>query len=354
MWITLRGGQRGDRRVAGPGRGTGFKQGIGAELAAPGRARVYARSWESRWPQVQKYDKPLSEATTSSLEALKAFSPGRYEATRHSMELRCPAALPARDGTGFPISPWPMPAWVRCTTTWDRVSWPEANRQKGIRAARPGQRAREAVHHVALLRDSGQLDKGITALELLQADVSAGFHSLQTTSRWFTSRWDSSRMRWRMAQGVQIDPDSASGYSERGFAYSGLTGSTRPKATLQPKALQHKAGAAVTLLHWPLSPGCRATKRAPSENSPRSRNDPQGDFQVTGLRSGWAAYAGQLKAGTRLRTKAGEKAAGRSWIQGSGQRANIPRSIHRGRPFLSKARALEDVSQALKLSRHPM
>ena len=47
---------------------------------------------------VQKYDKPLSEATTSSLEALKAFSLGDV---KHQMfdELRRAPALPARGGT---------------------------------------------------------------------------------------------------------------------------------------------------------------------------------------------------------------------------------------------------------------
>ena len=41
------------------------------------RQRIYAANRASRWPTVQKFDVPLADATTSSLEARKACSLGR-------------------------------------------------------------------------------------------------------------------------------------------------------------------------------------------------------------------------------------------------------------------------------------
>ncbi len=41
-------------------------------------ATKFARSWANRWPQSSNTAKPLDQATTSSLDALKAFTEGRH------------------------------------------------------------------------------------------------------------------------------------------------------------------------------------------------------------------------------------------------------------------------------------
>ena len=99
---------------------------------------------------VQKYDMSLSQATTSSLDALKALSSGRC---KHSMgdEL---GALPDYQ-RAVEIDPNFAMAYARLGTAYNNLGQTEAfgaKPAKGLRAARSRQRTREALHHVALLR----------------------------------------------------------------------------------------------------------------------------------------------------------------------------------------------------------
>jgi hypothetical protein len=71
---------------------------------------------------IQKFDKPLREATTSSLEALKEFSSG----SQKTHEGREPEAIPHfQHATELdPISPWLTPCWRSCTPTLARARRP--------------------------------------------------------------------------------------------------------------------------------------------------------------------------------------------------------------------------------------
>ena len=93
--------------------------------------------------------------------------------------------------------------------------------------------------------DSGQLEKGITALELYKQTYprdSTPYNNLAVVyiqMGQYENALDNAR------QSVQLDPDSASGYSNVAFAYAGLNRLDEAKATFN-QALQHKAGAAVS------------------------------------------------------------------------------------------------------------
>src|SRR6185369_5573844 len=152
---------------------------------------------------VQKYDKPLSEATTSSLEALKAFSLGDMKHQTFD-EL---AALPLYQHA-TELDPNFAMAYARLGTVYNNLGQSElaeTNRQKAFEL-----RDRASEHEKLYIMshyyvDSGQLEN---ALE-------------------------------NARKSVQIDPDSASGYSNVGFAYAGLNRLDEAKATFQ-EALQHK------------------------------------------------------------------------------------------------------------------
>jgi hypothetical protein len=64
---------------------------------------------------VQKFATPLEEATTSSLEALKAFSLGQAEFHRGADGRAIPHLKHAIESG--PISPWRMPLWARSSDT---------------------------------------------------------------------------------------------------------------------------------------------------------------------------------------------------------------------------------------------
>ena len=114
---------------------------------------------------MQKYDKPLSEATTSSLEALKAFSLGDM---KHQMfdEL---AALPLYQ-RAVELDPNFAMAYARLGTVYNNLGQSElSENNRGKKRFELRDRASEheklyIMSHYYV--DSGQLDKGITALEL--------------------------------------------------------------------------------------------------------------------------------------------------------------------------------------------
>ena len=127
---------------------------------------------------------------------------------------------------------------------------------------------------------------------------------------------------------VQLDPDSASGYSNVGFAYAGLNRLDEAKATFN-EALQHKAGAVIAHSSLAIIAWLQGDQDGTERELDAMKNDPQGEFQVTGLRSAMAAYAGQVKAGAELRTEA-ERSGRTSWLQGSCGQRIFARSVYRG------------------------
>ena len=71
---------------------------------------------------VQKYATPVEEATTPSLEALKAYSLGRKTFFAKGMTPRCPSSNGRWNSTQ--ILPWPTPRCRPTPTSTKRGGWP--------------------------------------------------------------------------------------------------------------------------------------------------------------------------------------------------------------------------------------
>src|ERR1700690_124902 len=297
---------------------------------------------------VQKYAKPLSEGTTSSLEALKAFSLGDM---KHQMfdEL---SALPLYQ-RAVELDPNFAMAYARLGTVYSNMGQSElseANRQKAFEL-----RDRASEHEKLYIMshyyvDSGQLDKGITALELYKQTYPRDPTPYNNLAVVYIQMGQFENALEDARRSVQLDPDSASGYSNVGFAYAGLNRLDEAKATFN-EALQHKAGAVVTHSALDTIAWLQGDKDGTERELNAMKNDPQGESQVAGLRWAMAASAGQLKAahsfGEKLREAAGRlgfrEAAASEYAQEAFNEATL----------LNKARAQEDVTQALKLSQSP-
>jgi tetratricopeptide (TPR) repeat protein len=297
---------------------------------------------------VQKYDKPLSEATTSSLEALKAFSLGDMKHQTFD-EL---AALPLYQ-RAIELDPNFAMAYARLGTIYSNLGQSElseANRQKAFEL-----RDRASEHEKLYIMshyyvDSGQLDKGITALELYKQTYPRDSTPYNNLAVVYIQMGQFENALENARKAVQIDPDSASGYSNAGFAYAGLNRLDEAKATYN-EALQHRAGAALTHSALAIIAWLQGDKEGTERELTATRNDPQGDFQVTGLRSAMAASAGQLKVGRDFGQKQRE-AAGRLGLKEAAA-SEYSQEAYSEATFHNKARALEDVAQALKLSQSP-
>ena len=297
---------------------------------------------------VQKYDKPLSEATTSSLEALKAFSLGDV---KHQMFDELPA-LPLYQ-RAVELDPNFAMAYARLGTVYSNLGQSELaekNREKAFEL-----RDRASEHEKLYIMshyyvDSGQLEKGITALELYKQTYprdSTPYNNLAVVyilMGQYENALDNAR------QSVQLDPDSASGYSNVAFAYAGLNRLDEAKATFN-QALQRKAGAAVVHSSLAIIAWLQGDTAGVERELDLMKNDPQSDFTETGMRAAMAAYAGQLNAARTFGQKqrdAAQRLGFKEAVAGEySQEASMEAM------FVDKARAIEDVAQALKLSQSP-
>ncbi len=297
---------------------------------------------------VQKYDKPLSEATTSSLEALKAFSLGDL---KHQMfdEL---AALPLYQHA-VELDPNFAMAYARLGTVYSNLGQSELaekNREKAFEL-----RDRASEHEKLYIMshyyvDSGQLEKGITALELYKQTYprdSTPYNNLAVVyivMGQFENALDNAR------KAVQLDPDSASGYSNVAFAYAGLNRLDEAKATFN-QALQRKAGAALVHSSLAIIAWLQGDQAAVEREFDLMKDDPQSEFTETGMRSAMAAYAGQLNAARAFGQKQRDAAQRLGFKEAVANEYSQEAFIEAA--FADKARAIEDVAQALKLSQSP-
>ncbi|MGH9551597.1 MAG: protein kinase domain-containing protein [Terriglobales bacterium] len=297
---------------------------------------------------VQKYDKPLSEATTSSLEALKAFSLGDVKHQSFD-EL---SALPLYQHA-VELDPNFAMAYARLGTVYNNLGQSELaekNREKAFEL-----RDRASEHEKLYIMshyyvDSGQLEKGITALELYKQTYPRDSTPYNNLSVVYIMMGQYENALDNARKAVQLDPDSASGYSNAAFAYAGLNRLDEAEATLN-QALQHKAGAAVVHSSLAIVAWLQGDQAGVEREFDLMKDDPQSEFTETGMRSAMAAYAGQLGAARTFGQKqrdAAQRLGFKEAVAGEYSQEAFMEAT-----FSDKARALEDVAQALKLSQSP-
>jgi len=180
---------------------------------------------------IQKFDKPLQEATTSSLEALKSFSLGDgkhnsgddFEAIpfyKHSVELDPNFAL----------------AYARLGTVYSNFGQMDVSEQYRKRAFELKDRASErerlyiTCHYYA---DNGELEKGIAAYELYKQtyprDVTP-YVNLAATYVLLLGEFEKALSNAKEA--IRVDPDESRGYYLSAYAYLGLNRVDEAKSIL--------------------------------------------------------------------------------------------------------------------------
>jgi len=298
---------------------------------------------------VQKYDKPLSEATTSSLEALKAFSLGdiKHEA---GDEL---AALPLYQRAAE-LDPNFAMAYARIGTAYSNLGQSQLSEQNRQKAFELRDRASEheklyiMSHYYA---DSGQLDKGITALELYKQTYprdSIPYNNLAgiyNNLGQFENALDNARLS------IAADPDSASGYTNLAVAYTGLNRLDEAKATLN-EALQRKLnllGNHVQLANLAWAQNDPATME---RELAQVEKYPAGDLAVLATRSAIAACRGQIKAARDYGAKTRE-AAERLGLKEIIANQYVQEGIFEA-TVLNKARASDDLAEVSVTTLSPL
>src|SRR4029077_10372238 len=177
---------------------------------------------------IQKYDKMLSEATTSSLDALNSLTLGD---SKHAMGNEL-AALPDYQ-RAVELDPNFAMAYARLGTVYNNLGQTAQSEENRKRAFELRDRASEREklyimsHYYA---DSGQLDKGITALELYKQTYPRDSIPYNNVGNIYNMLGQYENALENSRKAVELEPDSISGYSNLAVAYAGLNRMDEAKA----------------------------------------------------------------------------------------------------------------------------
>jgi eukaryotic-like serine/threonine-protein kinase len=297
---------------------------------------------------VQKYDKPLSEATTSSLEALKALS---LADAKHQVgdEL---AALPLYQ-RATELDPNFAMAYARLGAVYNNLGQTELSEQNRQKAFELRDRASEheklyIMEHYYV--DSNQLEKGITALELYKQTYPRDSIPYNNLAAIYNNLGQFDNALLNAKKSMELDPDSLTGYVNVCAAYLGLNRVDEAKATLD-EALKRKL-ALPGLLNQVATVAWLQNDTARMEQAlEQGQKQPGGDVMVPSFRSALAGYGGRVKLGRELGLRSRD-AAQQLGLKELAANSLLNEAVAEG--FIhNKARALEDVSQAQKFSQSP-
>jgi len=179
---------------------------------------------------VQKYDKPLAQATTSSMDALKALTLGDMKHAEGE-EL---GAIPHYQ-QAIELDPNFAMAYARLGTVYlnlGQSQLSEDNRKKAFELRdRASEREKLYItsHYYA---DSGQLEKGLTALELYKQTYPHDSIPYNNLANIYSQLGQFENALENARKSLELDPDSMSGYTNVAAAYAGLNRLDEAKAVI--------------------------------------------------------------------------------------------------------------------------
>jgi tetratricopeptide (TPR) repeat protein len=256
---------------------------------------------------VKKYDKMVSEATTPSLEALQAFTKGDWKHAAGD-EL---GAIPEYQ-RAIQLDPNFATAYARLGTAYNNLGQSQLSEENRSKAFELRDRASEREklyimsHYYA---DSGQYDKGITALELYEQTYPRDSTPANNLSSLYNllGQYENALDKGRKA--VELEPDSISGYVNLALAYAGLNRMEEAKATVG-SGLQRAPGNAA--LHLTLA-GIAWNQNDPAtmerEISAAETGAADGAVSALGMRAAYAAGRGRYTQMREFMQKMQEAAA---------------------------------------------
>jgi len=293
---------------------------------------------------VQKYDTPLSQATTSSLEALKSLTMGDMKHNSGD-EL---GAIPHYQ-RAVELDPNFAMAYARLGAVYNNLGQTEVSERNRQKAFELRDRASErekfyiTTHYFA---DSGQLDKGITALEMYRQTYQNDPIPYINLANIYNTLGQFDNALPNAKHAVEISPDSMSAYENLALAYVGLNRLDEARATINA-GLQVKPGGSMTLmlasLDWAQGKEADAEK-----NLDLGAKTPDGEVGAMKFRMGVACSRGQLRAG-RDYARQLEESLNRMHLQGG---AEIESDFAGFEAVVgNKNDAIRDVNEALNASR---
>jgi serine/threonine protein kinase/tetratricopeptide (TPR) repeat protein len=177
---------------------------------------------------IKRFDKPLEEATTSSLEALKAFSLGDEKHSTGNDLASIPFYKQAVE-----LDPNFALAHARLGTVYSNYGQLDVSEQYRKKAFELKDRASErerlyiTSHYYA---DSGQLEKGNAAYELYKQTYPRDITPYINLSATELALGDFEKALQTAKVGISVDPEESRGYGNSATAYMGLNRLEEAKA----------------------------------------------------------------------------------------------------------------------------
>jgi serine/threonine protein kinase/tetratricopeptide (TPR) repeat protein len=259
-------------------------------------SRIRSKLGESL-ASVQKYDKPLAEATTSSLEALKEFTLGD---SKHQLGLELDAAPHYK--RAIELDPNFAMAYARLGAVYNNLGQQELSDQNRQKAFELRDRAseREKLYIMShYYGDAGQLDKAITALEMYKQEYPRDYIPFNNLATIYIQLGQFEDALQNARQAVALDPWSINGYSSLAAAYAGLNRVEEAKATLND-AFQHNVNTAGVHMQMAMLHLSQGEEQAMEQELDKAEAGPGKEYSLTGFRSGLAGMRGQLRQAREL------------------------------------------------------
>ena len=255
---------------------------------------------------VQKFDKPLQEVTTSSLEALKAFT--QADELREKGDALPPVALYQRASE---LDPNFAMAYARMGNQYLTVGQAELARQNFQKAFELRERAseREKFYITEKYYDgTGQWEQAIQAMELYAQTYPSDWSPHVNLSVAHQILGDFDKGLTEALEAIRLEPDSWYGYVNAAYCYAALGRFDEAKAVINP-GLQKTNGAVVmhaSLYYIALVQG---DKPAQDREEALIKASPAFELQwVLGNQAGLALAHGQRQNAREIYTHEGELA----------------------------------------------
>jgi serine/threonine protein kinase/tetratricopeptide (TPR) repeat protein len=274
---------------------------------------------------IKRFDKPLEEATTSSLEALKAFTLGDAKHSAGDDLASVPFYKQAID-----LDPNFAMAYARLGAVYNNYGQLGASEECRKKAFELKDRASErerlyiTSHYYA---DSGQLEKGNASYELFKQTYPRDVIPYINLSATELQLGDFDKALANAQEGIRVDPDESRGYGNSANAYMGLNRLEEAKAVARQGLQLHPEFLSLhdTLAVIALAQGDSATMER-EESLGKAQPDLEwallfrhGDIAASHgqLRQAEDFYEKARQVGQRVQVKSAEAGAvaERAWVQ---------------------------------------
>jgi serine/threonine protein kinase/tetratricopeptide (TPR) repeat protein len=319
------------------------EQVLGAVSDATGRMR---QKLGESLASIKKFDKPLQEATTSSLEALKAFTLGDAQRNRGEQF----AAIPLYQ-RAIELDPNFALAYARLGTMYGNIGQGALQEQYQRKAFELRDRAseRERLYITAhYYSDTGQLDKGIAAYELYKQTYPRDAIPYNNLAAIYMPLGQFDKALQNASEAMRLDTDMASGYLNTAAAYAALGRLDEAKATIAAASQSRLGGPFahifLAIVAWDQNDPATLER----ELAAAKAAGPEGEMGAANVRASLAAYAGKMRQAREL-FGAVKEACLRANLKELAANVLVRQAVWEA-AYGQHALAVEDATDALKVS----